>query len=68
MDDRKFVGIQGWEEPQTMQEVRSFLGLANYYCMFVESYSRITTPLTELLKKNNEWKWSKKCQGVFDEM
>ena len=68
MDERKVVSIQDWEEPRMVQEVWSFLGLVNYYRRFVEGYSRVSVPLTELLKKNKAWKWSKKCQGVFDEM
>ena len=68
MDDRKIVAIQDREEPQTMHEVRSFLGLENYYRMFVESYSKVAAPLAELLKKNKLWKWYEKFQEAFDEL
>ena len=62
MDLDKVKAIQEWQAPTGVSELRSFLGLANYYKQFVEGYSRIATPLTELLKKNNGWVWSEKCQ------
>ena len=40
-----------WEPPKFVKEVRSFVGLADYYCHFIEGVSRITTPLTILTKK-----------------
>lgn len=55
MDPRKVEDITDWEEPTTVQEVRSFLGLANYYRRFVEGYSKIVASLTNLLKKNIPW-------------
>ena len=56
MDDKKVDAIQYWEEPETVQEVRSFLGLENYYRIFLEGYSIVTVPFIELLKKNKAWK------------
>jgi hypothetical protein len=52
MDPTKIRAIEEWEEPRKMYEVRSFLGLANYYCNFVESYSLVLAPLIDLLKKH----------------
>ena len=68
MDDSKIAAIQDWVEPRTVHEVRSFLGLANYYRRFVEGYSKIAAPLTDLLKKSKIWKWMERCQAVFDEL
>ena len=36
----------------------SFLGLANYYRRFVQSYSKIATPLTNLLSAEREFVWT----------
>lgn len=68
MDPRKVEAITDWEEPTTVQEVRSFLGLENYYRRFVEGYSKIVAPLTNLLKKNIPWNWTNKCQEAFCEL
>jgi hypothetical protein len=65
MDPTKIREIEDWEEPRTIHEVRSFLGLANYYHIFVEGYSKILTPLSDLLKKNKPWNWMEKCQATF---
>ncbi|KAA3461304.1 integrase [Gossypium australe] len=39
-----------WRSPKSVTEVQSFLGLAGYYCMFIEGFTTIASPLTKLLK------------------
>ncbi|WP_457833166.1 ribonuclease H family protein, partial [Staphylococcus aureus] len=51
-----------------MIEVRSFLGLAGYYRRFVEGFSRIATPLTQLTRKDIKFVWSKECEKSFQEL
>ncbi|KAE8689004.1 Detected protein of unknown function [Hibiscus syriacus] len=68
MDKNKIRVIENWEPPTKVTELRSFLGLANYYRRFVKDYSRITTPLTELLKKEKPWAWDQTCQEAFDKI
>ncbi|GAA0145154.1 hypothetical protein LIER_05409 [Lithospermum erythrorhizon] len=51
MDESKVRTIAEWEEPKNVSELRSFLGLVNYYRRFILGYSARATPLTELLKK-----------------
>ena len=57
-----------WETPQTVKEVRSFLGLAGYYRRFIENFSKIAKPLTSLLEKNVAFVWTDKRQRAFDEL
>ena len=60
--------LQEWETPQTVKEVRSFLGLAGYYQRFIENFSKITKPLTSLLEKNVAFLWTDERQKAFDEL
>ncbi|XP_015941749.1 uncharacterized protein LOC107467224 [Arachis duranensis] len=68
IDQGKVKAIKEWEPPNKVSELRSFLGLANYYRRFIKGYSTKAAPLTDLLKKNHSWKWSKECQKAFDEL
>nr|XP_025678924.1 uncharacterized protein LOC112778859 [Arachis hypogaea] len=68
MDQGKVKAIKEWEPPNKVSELRSFLGLANYYRRFIKGYSAKVAPLTDLLKNNHSWEWSKECQKAFDEL
>ena len=57
-----------WKPPTNVSEVRSFLGLAGYYKKFVEGFSKIATPLTNLLKKDQKFEWSDTFQHSFEEL
>jgi hypothetical protein len=62
----KIGAVQQWPQPNNVTEVRSFLGLANFYRRFVEGYSRIAMPLTELTKDTAAWRWGSEQQNSFD--
>jgi hypothetical protein len=66
MDPAKIKAILEWEPPTKVTELRSFLGLVNYYRRFIKGYSAIAAPLTDLLKKGRGWTWSQECQHAFD--
>lgn len=53
MDEAKVWAIQKWEAPTKITELRSFLGIFNYYPQFISGYSSKVAPLTKLLNKNN---------------
>ena len=44
------------------------MGLAGYYRRFVEGFSKIAQPLTNLLRKNKKFEWDQKCQESFEEL
>jgi hypothetical protein len=54
--------------PTNPTEVRAFLGLAGYYQKFVEGFSSIARPLTQLLKKDKKFEWTEKCEQSFQEL
>ena len=45
-----------------------FLGMAGYYRKFCSNFSTISSPLTNLLKKNINFFWSQSCQEAFDKL
>ena len=67
-DPLKIATVKEWEPPKNITEVRSFLWLAGYYRRFVEGFSIIAKPLTNLLKKNVIFKWDTKCEESFEEL
>ena len=52
VDASKVEAMVDWARPTNVSEIRSFLGLASYYRRFVEGFSRIAVPLTQLARKN----------------
>jgi hypothetical protein len=65
VDPDKVKEVLEWKPPTTVSEVRSFLGLADYYRWFIPNFSKIVKPITELLKKGNKYLWSKACDEAF---
>ncbi|TYK26028.1 pol protein [Cucumis melo var. makuwa] len=68
VDLAKIEAVTSWPRPSTVSEVRSFLGLAGYYRRFVENFSRIATPLTQLTRKGAPFVWSKACEDSFQNL
>ena len=66
VDPEKTDAIQSYSAPKNVKEVRMFLGLCNYYRKFIHNYSKITTPLNELLHKDRKFQWTDDCQRAFD--
>ncbi|GKF35571.1 putative reverse transcriptase domain-containing protein, partial [Tanacetum coccineum] len=44
----KIEAVKNWASPTTPSEIRQFLGLAGYYSRFIEGFSKIAKPMTEL--------------------
>ena len=68
MDPAKIEAVIGWPRPFTVNEVRSFLGLASYYRRFVVDFSHIASPLTQLIRKGTSLVWSPTCESSFQEL
>ena len=48
------------------QQVRSFLGLVQYYGKFVANLASLLYPLNGLVQKNSQWNWSSECEEAFN--
>ena len=68
VDPKKIEAVVRWEVPTNVIEIRSFLGKASYYRRFVEGFSRIAQPLTNLTKKNVKFVWGNDCEQSFQEL
>ena len=55
--ESKVRTIRDRPTPTNVADIKSFLGLCGFYQCFILKYAQITTPMTELLKKKNAWKW-----------
>ena len=66
----KVGAVQSWPTPSSVTEVRSFLGLANFYRRFVKDYSKLALPLTELTKEVSGpgFSWGAEQQKAFAEL
>nr|GEY05927.1 uncharacterized protein [Tanacetum cinerariifolium] len=68
MDGAKIKAIQDWEQPTKVTELRSFLGLVNYYGRFIMGYSTIASSLMDLLKKNKAWIRDEEYRAAFESL
>ncbi|KAL4011838.1 hypothetical protein IC575_028902 [Cucumis melo] len=68
VDPTKIEAVTSWPRLSIVNEIRSFLGLAGYYRRFVEDFSRIASPLTQLTRKGTPFVWSPTCESSFQEL
>ncbi|GBG88804.1 hypothetical protein CBR_g48419 [Chara braunii] len=64
-DDAKVASIRDWPRPQSVTEMRSFLGMTDYYRTFVKNYSIVAAPLTDLTRLDTPWEWTDECEAAF---
>jgi hypothetical protein len=68
MDPSKVESVLSWNTPQNVSDIRSFLGLAGYYRRFMEGFSKIAKPMTELLEKGKTIEWTPRREASFQEL
>jgi hypothetical protein len=64
-DPEKIKTINEWPTPQNVKNLRQFLGLATYLYKYSKNYAGIVHPLSQLLKKDQEWQWTEECRNAF---
>ncbi|XP_052734099.1 uncharacterized protein LOC128196647 [Vigna angularis] len=68
VDPAKVRAVIDWASPRSVTEVRSFVGLAGYYRRFIEGFSKIVAPLTQLTRKDQPFAWTDLCEERFQEL
>jgi hypothetical protein len=68
IDLKKIQTIQDWPIPRNVIEVQKFIKFANFYRRFIKGYSGITTLLTDLIKKDRPFTWTKNEQLAFKKL
>ena len=64
----KIEAIRDAPAPENVSQLKSILGLINYYGKFLPDLASVLHPLHELLRKETKWKWTKICQEAFDKV
>ncbi|GKB77301.1 putative reverse transcriptase domain-containing protein [Tanacetum coccineum] len=65
MDPAKIKSIKNWASPKTLTDIRQFLGLGGYYRRFIEGFSKIAKPLTNLTQNTVMFEWGDKEEEAF---
>ena len=60
--------VVDFPRPQSVRDVRRFLGLASYYRRFILHFAKIARPLHKLTCKDTRFDWSPECQIAFQEL
>jgi len=66
MDPAKITKIIEWPIAKKLRDVSSFLGFRNLYRRFIQDYSPLARPLTQLTKKGTPFMWSDLGQAAFE--
>jgi len=65
----KIKEIENAEEPQCSSQLRSFLGLTNYYRRFIRDYAKITIPLHAAISGcGKKLHWTTECRESFQKL
>lgn len=68
VDPYKVSDVLQWEPPKLVIEIKGFLGLACYYYRFIEEFSNLALPLTQLTRKGQAFVWDVTCEESFREL
>jgi hypothetical protein len=60
--------VLSWKAPTSVSDIQSFLGLDGYYRRFIEGFSKISKPMTEMLEKYKQFEWTPACEASFQEL
>ena len=67
-DPAKVSAIVNYPAPTNRTEVKSVMGLINFYRQYIKGCSIIAEPINRTLKKDTPFKWTDEAQKAFDKL
>ena len=67
-DPSKLNAVETFPVPSSVKDIRSFLGLCNYYRRFVKDFAKIASPLNRLTRKSVPFVWDPSCEAAFQDL
>ena len=67
-DPDKIRSIVDFSPPKSVKHVRRFLGMCGWYKQFIWSYSDVSAPIWNLLKKSDKFSWTEEAQVAFEKL
>ena len=64
----KVKAVVEWPRPQSVRDIRAFLGLASFYRRFIKQFSLKARPLTDLTREKNDWQWNESQENAFNSL
>lgn len=69
VDPERIRAVQEWPRPKTVSDLRSFVGLLQYFRRFIKDFSSIAAPLTDLTRKHSGMHlWDEQCTSAFKDL
>ena len=65
LEPKNIEAIMNWPTLRNVTDVRSFMGLARYYQIFIEGFSKVAHAFTSLQRKGIKFEWTWKCEESF---
>ena len=65
---RLVEAVVNFPTPNSVQQVRQFLGLSSFYRRFIPNFAKIAQPLHSLTRKSVQFVWDSDCQTAFDHL
>lgn len=63
---KKIEAIRNAPRPENLTQLKSYLGIVNYYCRFIPNLSKELSALYMLTKKDSKYIWNDECQKSFE--
>ena len=71
MSEKKVESILNWKPPRSVKDVQIFIGFANFYRYFIEKFSKVCKPITDILRTKGDQQilfWGPEQDNAFEEL